>query len=173
MTIQSRVTLWVLFFAMLVLMGILWNYAPPEGWLAFEFPAWTGVDPAAWSIDVREGVFFSLGLDFLFIFVYASWFTVLGRSIGARVPAMDVCRNCLPKLTLWIWAAAAADALENWGLHRWLREGEGWLLTISILAAIKWLFVTLVAILLVAGWLRAKKHERAARETAAGRRETT
>jgi hypothetical protein len=162
MTVQARVTLWVLGLAFVALAAVLQGVAPPEGWFAFEFPAWSGVDPGAWSQFEREGVFFGLGLDYLFIFVYAAFVTVLGGAVGARIPAEDVCRSCLPKLSLWIWAAALADALENWGLHCWLGEGEGWLVTISIVATVKWLFVALMVILQLVGlWkLLAWRHKR-------------
>jgi len=157
MTVQTRITLWVLGIALVVLGVVLHGCAPPEGWFAFEFPAWFDVGPDNWSPAQREAVFFGLGLDYLFIFVYASFMTVLGGAIGARIPAEDVCRNCLPKLTLWIWAAALADALENWGLLCWLRGGDGWLLTISTVAAIKYAFVVGVMVLLLVGLFRMKK----------------
>lgn len=156
MTVQTRVTLWVLGIALVVLGAVLHGCAPPEGWFAFEFPAWADVYPLRWTPAEREAVAFGLGLDYLFIFVYAAFMTVLGGAIGARIPAANVCRSCLPKLSLWIWAAAAADALENWGLVCWLREGEGWLLSISIVAVFKYVVIVLVMILLIVGLFKMK-----------------
>lgn len=157
MTVQSRITLWVLGLAFVFLAALLQGMAPPEGWLAFEFPAWSGVEPATWTVHQRQEVVFGLGFDYLFIFVYAAFLTVLGSAIGGRIAAADVCRNCIPKLSLWIWAAAGADALENWGLYRWLRDGEGWLLAISLAAVVKYLFIVLIVILLVSGWRRTRR----------------
>lgn len=141
---QVRV-LWILFFALLGVGGILGQLTPPGGWLALEFPAFNDLSidssPGSWSPGERDAALFGLGLDFLFLIIYPLFLALLCGRAGRNwnLPAW-LARTSLFFSGLVLFAAPL-DAVENFGLYFLIRgntsETLQWLIT--TVAAFKWL----------------------------------
>jgi hypothetical protein len=126
------------------------NATSPRGIVSFELCAYTGSCRAiveAWGPVGQVWAGLSLGLDYLFMFLYAATIFLGLLLVVGHVP------DRLKKITLgaaWVvWGAGLADALENYCLAQMLvnpaADGYGW--PASIFATIK--FVVLGVTL---GW---------------------
>lgn len=138
--------LWALFFATLIVASILDVHKPPDGWVCLEFPAWLGrsaIPPSQWTEGQRAVSLFGLGLDFLFLFLYPLFLSLLCSRASERWRLPNWLAALTGMFSFLILAAAPLDALENIGLY-WLiagADGEAlqWLITIT--SAGKWLIV--------------------------------
>jgi len=126
------------------------NPVSPQGIVSFELCAYTSSCRAiveAWGPVGQVWAALSLGLDYLFMFLYSATIFLGLLLIVAHVPER------LKKFTLgaaWaVWGAGAADALENYCLTQMLvgPAADGYAWPASILATIK--FVVLGVTL---GW---------------------
>ena len=150
--IVPRYRRWVLTIAFVVslpLMGALRWSEPPGGWFALAFPPFhnqLGVNVAMWTATERERAFLGLGLDYVLMVIYPLLLSCACSYAAARWTRASYMR--WPARTIWF--AAPCDAVENAGLVAWLADpttiGLAW--TITVAAALKWLLVLAVCVLL-------------------------
>jgi hypothetical protein len=115
---------------------------------------------ASWGPEARVAAAFGLGLDYLFLLAYASAIALACARLAARLRAPGPVR--LGLALAWLQPAAAAlDALENFGLARllWGDAREGWAALAFACAVPKFaivgaglLYVVLAAAALAARW---------------------
>ncbi|NOR24147.1 MAG: hypothetical protein GQ542_07085, partial [Desulforhopalus sp.] len=114
----------VLLMVMQALDGPLKTEAAPHGIISYELAKTPSVAQrilASWSQDAKIHAAFSLGIDYLFLSIYAFFIGLacvqLGRIFRARLPKMGMVGFMLA----WgQFSAALCDAVENLALFRLL-----------------------------------------------------
>lgn len=154
-------TLTILFFAIFrVLDAPLRTPAAPNGIVSFELASSPGasVDMVnSWSEYARLLAAFGLGIDFLFMPIYA-----LALSLGILLAAGRH-SGWFNKLGAWMgWAALVApifDAVENYGLLHSLLSPlfSLWPLIASVCATLKFTLLLLGLLYALIGWLWPKR----------------
>jgi hypothetical protein len=131
------------------------NEVAPQGIVSFELCAYHGSCVAmleSWGADARVWAGLSLGLDYLFMLIYAAAIFLALRLLALRLPR----RWARPtRAVAWsAWAAALMDAAENYCLARLLLEptAEGCAWPAAIFATIKFMLVAVALMWLVVGW---------------------
>jgi len=143
--------------AALVLIDLhLRNDISPQGIVSFEVCAYSGCCQAiveAWGPGGRIWAGLSLGLDYLFMLLYAAAIFLALRVAAAGLPERlaDVTR-----LVAWsAWGAAVMDAFENFALAQILVSSEvmshAW--PAAIAATVKFAILGLTLTWLVALWV--------------------
>jgi hypothetical protein len=97
------------------------NPVSPQGIVSFELCAYTGSCRAiveAWGSGGRVWAGLSLGLDYLFMFLYAATIFLGLTLVVVHVP--DRLKTITLGAALAVWGAGAADALENYCLTQML-----------------------------------------------------
>ena len=127
------------------------NPVSPNGIVSFELCAYSGSCRAiveAWGPVGQVWAGLSLGLDYLFMFLYAVTIFLGLLLVVVHVP--ERLKMFTSGAALAVWGAGAADALENYCLTQMLVNpaADGYAWPASILATIK--FVVLGVTL---GWL--------------------
>ena len=129
------------------------NAVSPQGIVSFELCAYTGSCRAiveAWGPGGQIWAGLSLGLDYLFMFLYPATIFLALALVVVHVP--ERLKMLTTGAALAVWGAGAADALENYCLAQMLVNpaagGHSW--PAAIFATIK--FIVLGATL---GWLLA------------------
>jgi len=132
------------------------NEVAPQGIVSFELCAYSGSCGAmreSWGAEARSWAGLSLGLDYLFMLLYAATVFLALRLVADRVPA----RLRRPTRAI-AWAAlgaAAADAVENYSLAQLLsRAADGHAWPAAIFATIKFILLGLALAWLVVAWLK-------------------
>ena len=151
----------IILFALFGIIGApLQTPAAPNGIVSFEL-AWSpgnSVDMVnSWSEYARLLAAFGLGVDYLFMPVYA-----LALSLGILLAASRH-TGAFAKLGAWMgWAALVApifDAVENYGLlHSLLTPLFSlWPLIASVCASLKFTLLILGLLYALTGWLNLRK----------------
>lgn len=150
----------ILFAVFRVLDAPLRTSAAPKGIVSFEF-AWSpGVSVEivnSWSEYARLMAAFGLGLDYLFMPIYALTLSLGILLAAGRHP------GAFARLGAWMgWAALAAplfDAVENYGLlHSLLSQLFSlWPFVASVCAAVKFSLLLIGLAYALIGWLWPKK----------------
>ena len=153
----------VLLMVMQALDGPLKTEAAPHGIISYELaktPSAAQRILASWSQDAKIHAALSLGIDYLFLSVYAFFIGLacvqLGRRFRARLPKMEMAGFMLA----WgQFPAALCDAVENLALFRLLSGStqEMWPLTAWYCAVVKftlvgmgWLYILCGGLILIA-----------------------
>ncbi len=153
--------LWVLLAATLVVFGAITALdAPlhtppaPNGIVSYELagnPAKAGAILASWEAAARVNAGLSLGVDYLFMVLYALTIGLGCVMIGERLG------GAAARLAKWLaWAqvlAATLDAVENWALIRWLlgSRNASWPAVAAWCSTIKFSLVALGLIFILGG----------------------
>lgn len=151
---EQRRLVYVTFFTVVVAV-VLYLVQPPCGYVVMELPVLPSdpqCSPSGWdSVDV-ERAFFGLGLDFLFLFLYPWWLSLLCEVVEQRLDHRDLMRRTIATCGSTVWVAGALDMVENIGLYFWLsgeREATlAWM--ISAAAASKFMILVTVVLCLLA-----------------------
>ena len=131
------------------------NEVAPQGIVSFELCAYGGSCDAilqSWGTEVRAWAGLSLGLDYLFLLLYAAAIFLTLRLLALRLPERWARQT---RAVAWFaWLAAVMDAAENYCLARLLLEsgagGLAW--PAAIFATIKFMLIAVALTWLVAGW---------------------
>lgn len=110
---------------------------------------------ASWDVDAQRAAWWSLGLDFGFMWTYARFLALCCRWVGLHLSqTSSIVGRWSQGMARAAWAAAVFDLLENaglmWGLWRLSAEGpaDGSLGAVvvgaSVCAAIKFVLVIVV-----------------------------
>lgn len=136
------------------------NEVAPQGIVSFELCAYSGSCASmreSWGEEARIWAGLSLGLDYLFMLLYAAAIFLALRLLATRLPR----RWAQPTLVVaWLaWVAAAMDAAENYCLIGLLLDPAAarcaW--PAAIFATIKFMLIAVAMAWLVAGWLMRPK----------------
>lgn len=146
----------VTFAALLLIDRHLHNDMSPQGIVSFEMCAYSSACRAiveAWGPADRLWAALSLGLDYLFMPLYAAAIFLGLRVAAAGLPARLA---ALTRLVAWsAWGAAIMDAFENFALIRLLTAPEAmshaW--PASIAATVKFAILAVTITWLVAAWV--------------------
>ncbi len=125
---RREAAFWVLLTATLIVFAAisaldvpLHTSAAPDGIVSFELarnPVAAQAILDSWDASARVYAGLSLGVDYLFIVLYASTIALGCVLVGTRLD------GAAARLATWLaWAqvlAATLDAAENWALIRWL-----------------------------------------------------
>lgn len=131
------------------------NEIAPQGIISLELCAYGGSCDAilrSWGSEARAWAGLNLGLDYLFMLLYAAVTFLALRLLAARLPERWARAT---RAVAWLAIAAAAmDAVENYSLIRLLLDpsaaGEAW--PAAIFATSKFVLIGAALAWLVAGW---------------------
>ena len=120
------------------------NAVSPQGIVSFELCAYTGSCRAiveAWGPVGQVWAALSLGLDYLFMFLYAVTIFLGLWLVVVHVP--ERLKTITLGAALAVWVAGAADAAENYCLTRMLVNpaADGYAWPASIFATIKFVLL--------------------------------
>lgn len=131
----------------------------PRGIVSFELAGNYEVSRQilnSWNTEARVYAALSLGLDYLFLIVYALFISLACVQVGT---ALKADHSFLPGMALFLaWAqflAAALDAIENWALiHLLLNASRRWLPGLARWCAMmKFSIVGAGLVFIFGGWL--------------------
>lgn len=136
-----------------ILGGPLQTEAAPYGILSYEFAGDQATAAAildSWDERTRLLAGISLGLDYLFLFLYSHAIAFGCRLTGLKRPALLRWAYILAALQM---AAAALDGIENFGLLQLLlgSPGSGWAPLAYGCALVKFVFVGIGIVFAVVG----------------------
>jgi len=100
----------------------------PAGIVSYEFCGFTETCDAAlaaWGEDGQARALLSLGLDYLYLFLYPGLVGLALLLLGAKLPATVVSLNFRARVIALCTTISLADALENYGLIRIILDGAG------------------------------------------------
>ncbi len=103
---------------------VLATPAAPDGIVSFELAgdaASADAILAAWSDRSREVAFLIQGFDYLYLLVYALWFSLAARLLGGRL--RGAWRSAGMLVSRLVLIAAPLDAVENYALVQQLLNG--------------------------------------------------
>ena len=132
------------------------NDISPQGIVSFEVCAYSGSCAAildAWGAGGRVWAGLSLGLDYLFMLLYATAIFLALRVAGDPLP--DRFRRATRRLAWSAWAAGVADVIENYALARMLVSSEvmSYAWPAAIAATVKFTILCVTLTWLVALWV--------------------
>lgn len=145
----------VTFLPLLLINGHLRTPVAPQGIVSFEVCAYDGSCGAmleSWGAEGSAWAALSLGLDYLFMLLYATTIFLALRLVADRVPQR--LGNPMRALAWAAWGAAAADVAENYCLAQLLLYADdrcAW--PAAIFATIKFILLGLALSGLVVAWL--------------------
>jgi hypothetical protein len=132
------------------------NAVSPQGIVSFEVCAYTASCAAiveAWDPGGQVWAGLSLGLDYLFMLLYAATIFLALRVSAKRLP--ETLRQATRHVAWLAWGAAAADAFENYALIRMLvaPEAMSYSWPAAVAATVKFALIGVTIAWLVAAWL--------------------
>lgn len=133
------------------------NAVSPQGIVSFElcaFAASCGAIVTEWGPAGRVWAGLSLGVDYLFMFLYAATIYLGFQLVLTRVP--DGLKGVATGAAWAVWGAAAADAVENYCLAQMLviPSADAYALPAAIFATIKFVVLAATLGLLLVFYLR-------------------